>query len=181
MQKIKIKDKHFEHFIAEEQIQKAITQLAEKINLDYKDEPYTIIGVLNGSFMFTSDLMKKLDGEVSITFVKLSSYSGIVSTGSINSLIGLNESIEGKNIIIAEDIIDTGLTLKHLLFLMNDKQPKSVKVATLLFKPSAFREDYQIDYVGVEIPNDFIVGYGLDYDGLGRNLPAIYKISTESN
>lgn len=177
MQKIKIIDKHFEHFIAEEKILNAIKSLADKINSDYTNEPYLILSVLNGSFMFTSDLMKNLNGEVSISFVKLTSYEGVSSTGSIKNLIGLNDDIEGKNIIIVEDIIDTGLTLKHLKALLEEKKPKTIKIATLLFKPSAFRENYHIDYVGMEIPNDFIVGYGLDYNGLGRNLSAIYKLS----
>ena len=132
--------------------------------------------VLNGAFMFASDLLKKVNIESNISFVKLSSYTGTRSSQVVSELIGLNEVVKGRSVIIIEDIIDTGLTIQRMLEILHNQEAADVKIATLIYKPGAFRADYKIDYIGMEIPNDFIVGYGLDYDGFARNLPDIYKI-----
>ena len=176
MSTVKLKDKSFKIFINNEEIQKAIVVLADKMNVDLKGKQPLLLGVLNGAFMFASDLMKNLDNGCEISFVKFSSYSGTSSTGKVNTLIGFNESIKGRVVVILEDIVDTGITLENLVNLISEHEPAEVKIATLLFKPSAYTKNIKLDYVGMEIPNDFIVGYGLDYDGLGRNLKDIYKI-----
>ncbi|MCK9617547.1 MAG: hypoxanthine phosphoribosyltransferase [Lentimicrobiaceae bacterium] len=173
---IQVKDKQFALFIKAEEIDMAISKVAENINHDYKGKIPLFLGILNGSFMFASDLLKKITVDCEISFVKIASYAGTQSTGKINNLIGLNEDIKGRHIIILEDIVDTGHTLASLLKYLESFKPASVKIATCLFKPAAFTKEYTVDYVGKNIPNDFIVGYGLDYDGFGRNLPDIYKI-----
>ena len=132
--------------------------------------------VLNGAFMFASDLFKKLTIECEISFVKLSSYSGTTSTETVKHLIGINEDLKGRNIILVEDIVDTGITIVHMMEELKKYEPADVKIATLLLKPEKYDKGYAIDYVAIEIPNDFIIGYGLDYDGFARNLPDIYKI-----
>lgn len=136
-----------------------------------------MICILNGSFMFSSDLMKLIDFPCEISFVKLSSYDGMGSTGKVKHLIGLNEEIEGRTVVLLEDIVDTGVTIENLMKQLESQKPKDVRVATLLFKPEACKKDVKLDYVGMEIPNEFIVGYGLDYDGYGRNLPDIYTVT----
>jgi hypoxanthine phosphoribosyltransferase len=177
MKQVKLKDKEFEVSIPSEQIQEAIAKVAEKINKDYEGHDVPLfISILNGSFMFTADLFKHIDFTCEVTFLKLTSYRGTASTGAVRQLIGVNESIEGRDVIVIEDIVDTGITLEQIMGQLKSFEPKSVKVATLLFKPQAYQKDLEIDYIGMEIPNDFIVGYGLDYDGLGRNLPDIYTL-----
>ncbi|MEQ8711681.1 MAG: hypoxanthine phosphoribosyltransferase [Cyclobacteriaceae bacterium] len=178
MQGKHIKDKDFDLYISGSQIQERILTIAAKINEDYKDTQPLFICVLNGAFMFASDLIKQLDFFPEISFVKVSSYSGLHTTGVVKSLIGLNEDIRDREILLIEDIIDSGLTMKYLLAELNELNPKSIKLATLLFKPEAFKGSYGIDYIGFEIPNEFVVGYGMDYDGFGRNLPDIYHLKS---
>jgi hypoxanthine phosphoribosyltransferase len=176
MSVIRIHDKEFETFIPYEEIDRAIGKVAEKINEELKDELPIFLVILNGSFMFAADLLKKIDFPCEVSFIKLASYVGTQSTEKLKELIGLNEDLEGRTIVIVEDIIDTGNTLEGVLKSLKKMKTKSVKIATLLYKPKAFKGSYKIDYVGIEIPNDFIVGYGLDYDQQGRNLKDIYKI-----
>jgi len=173
---IQIHDKHFEPFIKFEKIDQSIDQLAQRMNAELKDTTPLFLVILNGSFMFAADLLKKITIPCEISFVKLSSYVGTQSTEQVRELIGFNEEITGRTVIILEDIIDTGITMEKVLDRLERMGASEVKIATLLFKPSAFQKDFAIDYVGIEIPNDFIVGYGLDYDGQGRNLKDIYKI-----
>ncbi|PLX23629.1 MAG: hypoxanthine phosphoribosyltransferase [Marinilabiliales bacterium] len=177
MKQVKLHDKEFKVSISGNEIQEAIVKMAKKINADYKDkETPLFISILNGSFMFTADLFKHIDFVCEVTFLKLTSYRGTASTGAVRQLIGVNESIEGRDVIVLEDIVDTGITLEQILGQLKSFEPSSVRVASLLFKPEAYQKDLTIDYIGMEIPNDFIVGYGLDYDGLGRNLPDIYSL-----
>lgn len=173
---IKVKDKVFSIFIKADIIEAAIQKVADSINIDAKDENPVFLVVLNGAFMFAADLLKKVTVNCSISFVKLASYAGTTSTDTVKELIGLNEDLKGRSVIVVEDIIDTGKTLNVLLDLLKVHGVGKVRIATLLYKPDAFQGHYAIDYVGMEIPNDFIVGYGLDYDGFARNLPDIYKI-----
>ena len=177
MRQVKLKDKEFRVSIPAEKIQETVLQMAKKINADYggKDVPL-FISILNGSFMFTADLFKHIDFICEVTFLKLTSYKGTSTTGSVRQLIGVNEAIAGRDVIVLEDIVDTGITIEQILGQLKSFEPASVKVASLLFKPEAYQKDFEIDYVGMEIPNDFIVGYGLDYDGLGRNLADIYTL-----
>ena len=177
MKTVKLKDKEFQVSIPQEKIQSAIIEMAQKINNDYKDKEVPLfISILNGSFMFTADLFKHIDFVCEVTFLKLTSYKGTASTGAVRQLIGVNEAIEGRDVIVLEDIVDTGITLEQILGQLKSFEPASVKVASLLFKPEAYQKDLTIDYIGMDIPNDFIVGYGLDYDGLGRNLADIYTL-----
>ncbi len=176
MKKIKILDKEFEIFINKKEIENALNKIANQVNEDYKDKEVIFLGILNGSFMFASDLFKKLKVKAKITFLKLASYDGASSTGKVKRLIGINEVIEDKNLIILEDIVDTGITIDHIIRQLKGYEPKEIKIASFLYKPDSDKKKIPIDYIGIEIPNDFIVGYGLDYDGYGRNLEEIYKI-----
>jgi hypoxanthine phosphoribosyltransferase len=173
---IRVKDKDFSKFISSETIDSAIQKVAQEINKDTVTENPLFLIVLNGAFMFAADLLKKINVDCNISFVKLASYSGTQSTNIVKELIGLNEDLKGRSVIVVEDIIDTGKTLDVLLERLKEHNAGKIRIATLLFKPAAFTCDFPIDYVGMEIPNDFIVGYGLDYDGYARNLPDIYKI-----
>ncbi len=173
---ISVKDKKFALSISAEEIKKIIKGIADRINSDFQGEEVVFIGVLNGSFMFASDLIKHIELPCKVCFMKVSSYEGTGSTGQVKQLIGLNEDIAGRNVVVIEDIVDTGLTMRDVLGQLMAMNPKSLKLASLIFKPESFREDYKVDYVGFSIPNDFIVGYGLDYDGYGRNLPEIYTV-----
>jgi hypoxanthine phosphoribosyltransferase len=173
---ITLGDKTFRLYITEREISNAVNDVAEKINADHIGKRPLIIPILNGSFMFASDLAKQLTIDCEFSFIKASSYKGDSSTGTLTSLIGLNEEIEGRDIILLEDIIDTGHTLAKILPSMLSLHPASIKIATLLFKPNALKTELKIDYIGMEIPNEFIVGYGLDYNGLGRNLKEIYQV-----
>lgn len=177
MATIKIKDLSFKPYISEQELQQLIKIVAQKINLEYQGKSPLFLGVLNGSFMFMGDLMKSIELECLISFVKLASYEGTESKGTVNQLIGLNESLEGRDVIIVEDIVDTGNTLEKLYQIIEEKNPKSLKIATLLYKPEAYKKDFNIDFVAKKIPNNFVVGYGLDYDGYGRNLPSIYVLN----
>jgi len=176
MNNIKVKDKEFAIFIESEKILSAVELVAQRINVDYKDKNPLFLVVLNGAFMFASDLFKKLTIDCEISFVKLSSYSGTTTTESVKHLIGINEDLKGRNIILVEDIVDTGITIEHMMEELKKFEPADVKIASLLLKPEKYNKGYIIDYVAIEIPNDFIIGYGLDYDGFARNLPDIYKI-----
>jgi hypoxanthine phosphoribosyltransferase len=173
---IKVKDLQFEPFISQHLINARVIELANRLTIDYYDKNPLFLSVLNGSFMFTADLMKHFLSPCQVSFIKLASYSGLKSTENVKELIGINENIEGKHIVIIEDIIDTGLTLKNILLQLKNQKPASIKIMTLLFKPEAFKETFEIDYVGFEIENKFVVGYGLDYDGYGRNLDQIYVV-----
>ncbi len=176
MNRIKILDKEFDKNIPFERIHEAIVRMARAMHADHKDNDPLFLCVLNGCFMLAGDFFKEYPGACEISFIKLSSYSGTSTTGEVKSLIGLNEDIAGRVVIILEDIIDSGITVSHLVKDLSSYNPKSIQVATLLLKPAALRTDVKPDYVGMEIPNDFIVGYGLDYNGYGRNYKDIYKI-----
>lgn len=179
MEKITIKDKTFEVSIPFSELDKAAQRVADAINKDVVDKDPLFLCVLNGAFMFAADLLKKVNIPCQITFVKVASYDGMASTNKMKSLIGLNEDVEGRTIIVVEDIIDTGFTMEQVIAMLKERGAAEVRIATLFYKPQAFQRDYPIDYIGMEIPNDFIVGYGLDYDGYGRNLPHIYSLVKE--
>ncbi|WP_321437962.1 hypoxanthine phosphoribosyltransferase [uncultured Bacteroides sp.] len=177
MKTIQIKDKTFALSIDAESIQKEVTRVANEISRDLKDEDPVFISVLNGSFMFTGDLMKQINIPSKVTFVKLASYEGVASTGVIKEVVGLSEDIQGKTVVIVEDIVDTGLTMQRLLETLGTRNPKAIHIATLLVKPDKLQVELDIKYCAMRIPNDFIVGYGLDYDGYGRNFPEIYTLA----
>lgn len=177
MKTVKLWDKEFGISYPAEEIKKDIGNLAKRINADLAGEDFPLfISVLNGSFIFTADFIRLITIPCEVSFVKLASYQGTSTTGSVNQLIGLTENIEGRTVVILEDIVDTGITLGKLVDSLISHNPKKVVVATLLFKPEAYKGSIKIDYVGKTIPNDFIVGYGLDYNGLGRNLADIYTL-----
>ena len=173
---IKLHDKYFKPFISAEEIDKAMARMATEIANDIGDEIPVFIGILNGSFMVVSDFVKKYTKPCEVTFIKLASYEGVKSTEDIQRLIGLTQDLTGRTVVVLEDIIDTGTTLAEVHRIFKNEQVKSLKIATLFYKPEAYKKDYKLHYVGIEIPNKFIVGYGLDYDGLGRNIPEVYQI-----
>ena len=175
---MKIKDKEFEVFIPEDELRNKIKSLAASINEDYKGKNPLFIAILNGAFMFAADLMKEITIDCSISFIKLSSYQEMQSTGSVKELIGLNENVFKRHVVIIEDIIDTGGTMESVLQEFDDRGVSSVEVVSLLLKPEALQTEINIKYLGFEIPDAFVVGYGLDYDGLGRNTRAIYQIKS---
>ncbi len=178
--RVKLHDKCFEVMIPAEQIARAVKEVAARLNEDYKDKPTPLfLGVLNGSFMFMSDLIKEIEFNCELSFVKLASYSGTSTTGKVQELIGLKNNIEGRDIIVVEDIVDTGESISHLMRSLSGHSPKSVEVATLFFKPDSYAKDFPIKYRAMNIGNEFIVGYGLDYDQLGRNLKDIYVVVDE--
>lgn len=178
MEKIKVHDKTFVPYLSNEVLQKDIKALAEQIHEDYKDERPVFVGVLNGVFMFFADLLKHYAGECEVAFLQVSSYAGTQSTGIVYKKMDLTKDVEGRHIILVEDIIDTGNTIESLFeYFQNTQNPKSVKVASLLLKPDVYKKDFKIDYIGREIPNKFVLGYGLDYDELGRNLPDLYQLA----
>jgi hypoxanthine phosphoribosyltransferase len=173
---IQLHDKQFVPFISAKEIEFAIGKMVAQIEDDFADETPVFIGVLNGSFMVVSDFMKAYKKPCEVSFIKLASYEGISSTDEVKQLIGLNQDLSGRSVIIIEDIVDTGNTLVELKELFKKQNVKHLRIATLFFKPEAYRKDIKIDYIGVRIPNKFIVGFGLDYDGLGRNLPEVYQL-----
>lgn len=177
-EEVKLGDKTFVPYLSGETIGTAVKGVADKINTDYRGKNPLFLVVLNGAFLFAADLLRSIDVDCEVSFVKFSSYEGISTTGKVKELIGLNESLEGRDVIIVEDIVDTGTTIVQMMADLDQRHTASVKIATLLFKPEAYKKDIKIDYVGLEIPNAFIVGYGLDYDGLGRNLKDIYVIKS---
>ncbi|QHV98495.1 hypoxanthine phosphoribosyltransferase [Spirosoma endbachense] len=170
---ITIKDKTFVPFISAEAIQTRIQELAEQINQEYAAKQPLIVVVLNGAFLFAADLAKHLTIPCEITFIRVASYTATESSGQLKQILGLNESIEGRDLIVVEDIVDTGLTLYEVCDQLQAKGPSSLTIATLLFKPAALKKQLDLHYVGFEIENRFVLGYGLDYDGLGRNTPDI--------
>lgn len=173
---VRLHDKEFSIFLTEEQIQQQVQKMASEINRDYKDKKPLCIAILNGSFIFAADLFRHLEIEVEMCFIKLASYKGTTSRGKVITAIGLDVDIIGRDIIIVEDIIDTGKTLHEFLPKLHHHQPASLKIAALLHKAEATQFPVKIDYQGFSIPNKFVVGYGLDYDGLGRNLKEIYQL-----
>lgn len=176
MSVVKIKDKTFKTSIPEAQILERVKAVAERINTDMADKNPLLLAMLNGSFVFAADLMREITVPCEISFVKMSSYQGTSSTGKVKQLLGLNEDIKGRTVIIVEDIVESGLTLKTLLETLKEKEPADVQICTLLFKPDCLQVPLDIKYLAMEIPNDFILGYGLDYDQQGRNLRDIYTV-----
>jgi hypoxanthine phosphoribosyltransferase len=174
---IQLHDKSFEPFIAAEEIDFALANMAKQMDDDFFDDIPLFIGVLNGSFMVMSDLMKHYRGMCEVNFVKMASYEGTQSTNTVKQLIGLDHDLEGKTVVIVEDIVDTGNTIEELKAIFKEKKVKHFKIATLFFKPEAYKKDIKLDYIGIRIPDKFIVGYGLDYDGLGRNLRDVYQLA----
>jgi hypoxanthine phosphoribosyltransferase len=174
---IQLHDKKFEVFISGEEINFAIENMVRQIEDDFYDEVPVFIGVLNGSFMVVADLLKKYKHNCEVSFVKMASYEGTQTTNEVKQLIGVNQNLEGRSVIIVEDIVDTGNTIEELKVILKQHKVKHFKIATLFLKPEAYKKDIKLDYVGIRIPNRFIVGYGLDYDGLGRNLKDVYQLS----
>jgi len=176
MATIKVLDKVFESFIPHEKIEAAIDKMVVGMEGNLADKNPLFLVILNGAFMFAGDLFKKLHFPAEISFIKFVSYSGMQSTGNVRQLIGLDESLEGRTVVLVEDIVDTGISMEKVLEYLSDKKIKELRIATLLFKPNSYQKHFKIDYIGLEIPNDFIIGYGLDYNGQARNLKDIYKI-----
>lgn len=176
MKRVHINDKDFEVTIPESYIRKAVADLAARISSDLEGKDPLFLGVLNGSFMFAADLFRDITIPAKISFVKLASYEGTSSTGVIKEVIGLSESIKGRCVVIVEDIIDSGLTMQKLIENLGTREPSEIHICTLLLKPENLRVPLNVEYVALEIPNDFIVGYGLDYDGWGRNYRDIYTV-----
>jgi hypoxanthine phosphoribosyltransferase len=176
MNTIQVHDKSFIGFLSHEEILTRIEEIGNQINADYKGKNPLFIAILNGSFMFASDLFKSLHIEAEICFIKLASYKGIKSTGQVTTSIGLDVSLKDRDVILIEDIVDTGKTLHEFLPQLFNQNPSSIRIASLLHKPDALLFPIKVDYLGFEVPNKFLVGYGLDYDGLGRNLKDIYQL-----
>jgi len=177
MELVKIRDRDFKMYLPNEKIVSVIQKMADKMRPELEGKDPLFVCVLNGAFMFAAELFKRLDlVESEITFVKMASYRGTHSTGIIRQLIGLNENIEGRTVVIMEDIVDSGSTIENIIKQLREMNPGDIKIATLLLKPGALVKEVRLDYVGLEIPNDFIVGFGLDYDGYGRNLRDIYSV-----
>lgn len=177
MSNVQLHDKKFKPFITKEDIHAAVLRMASEIQTDYEGKNPIFIGVLNGSFLIVADLVREFSGDCEVSFVKMASYEGTNTTGVVNELIGLNQDITDRHVVIIEDIVDSGNTVVKLVDLISKDNPASLKIATLLFKPNAYKKDIPIDYVAIEVGNEFLVGYGLDYDGLGRNLKDIYIIT----
>ena len=173
---ITVKDRQFELFIKQRDIEHNIKRIAAQINTELNDKQPFFIAVLNGAFMFAAELMKEVTIPCEITFVRLASYVGTKTTDNVEEVLGINECLKDRTVIVLEDIVDTGNTMIALLEELKRHEPKEVKIATLLFKPNSLKQPLTLDYVALEIPSDFILGYGLDYDGYGRNLKDIYRI-----
>ena len=178
MELIKLHDKTFEPYVSAEELNQITERMASEVYQDLQESRPIFIAILNGSFMFAADFLRHYKGECEISFVKMASYKGTQSTGKIHQLIGLSTPVEGRDVVILEDIIDTGNTLEEIYRIFEDKKVNSFRVATLFFKPDAYKKDLKIDYVGKPIPNRFIVGYGLDFDEIARNLPQVYQLNT---
>lgn len=179
MKPITIHDQQFEVYIKRDKIAQAVTALAKQLKKDLDGEIPIFISILNGGFIFAADFIRAFEGECEISFIKLASYAKTASTGKVKQLLGINEDLTNRTVVVLEDIIDTGTTLQKIYQILGEENLKDLKIATLFFKPDVFRKELHIDYVSFEIPDNFIVGYGLDYDGLGRNLPDIYKLSKQ--
>jgi adenylate kinase len=173
---IQLHDKIFTPYIDQDVIARIVKRLATEVADDLQGETPLFLGILNGSFLFAADFMRNYKGDCEITFVKFASYQGTTSTGNVKQLLGINENLEGRTVVILEDIIDTGNTLEEIYKIFEGKGVKTLKIVTLFYKPSVYKKSLNIDYIGIAIPNTFIVGYGLDYDGLGRNIPSIYQL-----
>lgn len=178
---ITVGDKTFTVFIERQAIEAQIARLAQQICKEYEDKEPLFIGIMNGSFMFASDLMKQMPILCEVSFVKVASYHNMASTGKVQELVGLQEDIKGRHVILLEDIVDTGITMSKLLDQLQTKEPASVEIATLLFKPKALQKPISPRYIGFEIENKFVIGFGLDYNGLGRNLTDIYVLKEETH
>jgi hypoxanthine phosphoribosyltransferase len=176
MKEIRILDKMFREYLTEKVIQQRIGEIATQVNKDLAGKEIVFLGILNGAFLFAADLFRRIEFPARISFVKLASYQGTSSSGSIKELIGWNEDIRNKTIVVIEDIVDTGNTLERIVDELIIRKASEIRIAALLYKPEAYTKKIPLDYVGFEIPNDFVVGYGLDYDGFGRNLPAVYTL-----
>jgi len=176
MKEIHILDKKFREFLTEKVIQQRIEELARQVSNDLAGKEVVFLGILNGAFLFAADLFRRIEFPARISFVKLASYEGTSSSGSIKELIGWNEDIKNKTIVIVEDIVDTGNTLERIMDELIIRKAVEIKIAAMLFKPAAYTKKIHLDYIGFEIPNDFVVGYGLDYNGFGRNLPSVYTL-----
>jgi hypoxanthine phosphoribosyltransferase len=176
MKQVTIEDKTFGIYIQDQEIQLAIQTIANEMNVLYADKKPIFISVLNGAFMFTSDLLKKIEVPCELSFIKLSSYSGTTSTGKVKEIVGLQEEIAGRDVIVIEDIIDTGITMQKIISQLELKNPASIRIATLLLKPDSVKVPIKPDFVCFSIPDKFVVGYGLDLNGIGRNLPDIYQL-----
>lgn len=177
MNTVQVHDKVFKPFISREQIQERVKELGAQIDKDYAGLNPIFISILNGSFIFAADLFRYITVDAEISFIKLASYKGTTSTGNVVTAIGMEERLEGRHVVILEDIVDTGKTLSAFIPEIMQRHPASLKIAAFLTKPEALQHDVHTDYVGFEIPNNFVVGYGLDYDGLGRNLPELYTLA----
>lgn len=175
---IKLHDLYFKPFISEEEIDVAVQRMVDEIAAELQDDIPVFVGILNGSFMFVSDFVKKYPKPCEVTFIKLASYEGLKSSEDIHRLIGLTQDLTGRKVVILEDIIDSGNTLSEVYRIFKNENVAELMIATLFYKPEAYKKDFKLHYVGIEIPNKFIVGYGLDYNGLGRDLPAIYQLKT---
>jgi len=173
---IQLHDKKFVPFITKDVIAGVVKKLAQSLEKDLKGEVPVFIGILNGSFLFAADFIRNYKGDCEVSFVKFASYEGTTSTGNVKQLLGVNEDLKGRTVVILEDIIDTGNTLEEIYQVFKDKEVKALKIVTLFYKPEAYKKTLKIDYIGFSIPNTFIVGYGLDYDGYGRNIPSIYQL-----
>ena len=176
MKTLKILNKEFEMLIEASEIYEMIEKLSKKLNKDLKGKEVVFLEILNGAFIFVADLIRRIKTDCQITFVKMTSYKGTSTTGSVETLIGIAEELRDKTVVILEDIVDTGLTLENTLKQIREHRPAKILTVVLLFKPDACIKDIRIDYLGRKIPNDFVIGYGLDYNGFGRNLPDIYRI-----
>ena len=176
MKEISVLDKTFKRFKNVEEINTSIKVIAEKINEDYEGKTPLFLGVLNGCFLFAADLLREITLDCEVSFVKVASYKGMKSTGEVNQLIGLDRSLEGRDVIIVEDIVDTGNTIENIVELLTKAGCNSIKIATFLLKPEAYKKSIKVDYVVMEIANKFVVGYGLDYDGFGRNVKELYVL-----
>ncbi|NNC71102.1 MAG: adenylate kinase [Flavobacteriaceae bacterium] len=176
---IKLHDKYFKPFISAETIAETIEAMAQKVKSDLQDEVPLFVGIMNGSFIFAADFIRAYQDHCEVSFVKLTSYNGESSSGTVKQLIGIDENLEGRTVVILEDVIDTGTTLEEIYEIFRNHKVKQLKIATLFFKPDVFRKGLPVDYIGISVPDKFIVGYGLDYDGLGRNLTGVYQLTTQ--
>lgn len=176
---MKVLDKNFKPYMSRKEIDDIVSDVAKRLSDDLRDKDPLFLGVLNGCFIFASDLLRALDFDAQISFIKMTSYSGTDTTGSVKQLIGINEDLTGRTVVIVEDVIDTGISMENLLALLKEKNPAEIRICTLFFKPGKFQKTYKIDYIGKNIGDDFIVGYGFDYNGYGRNLDQIYVIDNQ--
>ena len=176
---MKVLDKNFKPYMSRKEIDDIVSNVAKRLSDDLRDKDPLFLGVLNGSFIFASDLLRAIDFDAQISFIKMSSYSGTSTTGTVKQLIGINEDLTGRTLVIVEDIVETGISMEKLLAMLREKNPADIKICTLFFKPGKFQKDFKIDYIGKSIGDDYIVGYGFDYNGYGRNLGQIYVIDNQ--